>query len=83
MNLQRSWIVRLLGMIAIVLAVLFLGAMGYYWLRDGSLQSAGREMDEDLSKIDRTTQPLQDSLGEVGDATKETVGRATDGDDRT
>ena len=74
---------RLLGTIVIVLAVLFMGVMGFYWLRDGSLQSAGREVDEDLSQIDRTTQPLQDKLGEVGEATKETVGRATDGDDRT
>jgi hypothetical protein len=74
---------RLLASIVIILAVLFLGAMGFYWLRDGSLQSAGREMDQDLAGIDRTTQPLQDAVGEVGDATKETVDRATDGDDDT
>lgn len=74
---------RPIGTIAILLAVLFLGVMGFYWMRDGSLQSAGREMDEDLAGIDRTTQPLQDAVGEVGDATKETVDRATDGDDRT
>jgi hypothetical protein len=40
-------------------------------------------MDEDLAGIDRSTQPLQDAVGEVGEATKETVDRATDGDDRT
>jgi len=74
---------RLLATIVIVLAVGFLGVMGYYWVRDGSLQSAGREMDKDLAGIDHTTQPLQDSLGEVGDGVKETVDRATDGDDRT
>jgi hypothetical protein len=74
---------RFLGSIVIVLAVLFLGALAFYWMRDGSLQSAGRELDKDLAGIDRTTQPLQDSLGEVGEATKETVDRATDGDDRT
>lgn len=74
---------RLIGTIVIVLAVVFLGVMGFYWMRDGSLQSAGREMDQDLSGIDRTTQPLQDAVGEVGQATKETVDRATDGDDRT
>ena len=74
---------RLIGTIAILLAVLFLGVMGFYWMRDGSLQSAGREMDEDLAGIDRSTQPLQDAVGEVGEATKETVDRATDGDDRT
>jgi hypothetical protein len=74
---------RLLGTIVAFIAVLFLGAMGYYWLREGSLESAGRELDEDLSNIDQTTEPLQNSLGEVGDGVKETVDRATDNDDRT
>lgn len=74
---------RLLATIFIVLAVGFLGVMGFYWMRDGSLQSAGAEMDKDLAGIDRTTQPLQDSIGQVGDGVKETVDRATDGDDRT
>jgi hypothetical protein len=74
---------RLLGTIVVVLAVLFMGAMGYYWLRDGSLESAGRELDKDLSNLDATTEPLQNSLGELGDGVKETVDRATDGDDRT
>ena len=74
---------RLLGTIVAVIAVLFLGAMGYYWLRDGSLESAGRELDKDLSNIDAKTEPLQNSLGELGDGVKETVDRATDGDDRT
>jgi len=74
---------RLLATIVIVLAVGFLGVMGYYWLRDGSLQSAGRKMDENLATIDRTTQPLQESLGQVGEGVKETVDNATDGDDRT
>jgi hypothetical protein len=74
---------RFIGSIIIVLAVLFIGVLGFYWMRDGSLQSAGREMDEDLAGIDRTTQPLQDSLGQVGQGAKESVDRATDGDDRT
>jgi hypothetical protein len=74
---------RFLGMIFIVIAVVFMAALGFYWLRDGSLQSAGREMDKNLAGIDRTTEPLQDAVGNVGEATKETVGRATDGDDRT
>ena len=74
---------RVLAAIVVVLAVGFLGVMGYYWMRDGSLQSAGREMDENLAGIDRTTEPLQESLGQVGEGVKETVGNATDGDDRT
>ena len=74
---------RVLGTIVVVLAVVFLGVMGFYWMRDGSLESAGREMDDNLSGIDRTTQPLQDSLGQVGEGVKGTVDNATDGDDRT
>ena len=74
---------RLIGTLVIVLAVVFLGALGFYWMRDGSLQSAGAEMDNKLEGIDRATEPLQDELGDIGDATKETVDRATDGDDRT
>jgi hypothetical protein len=74
---------RLLSTIVIVLAVVFLAALSFYWMRDGSLQSAGAEMDEKLENIDRSTEPLQNELGDIGDATKETVDRATDGDDRT
>lgn len=74
---------RVLAAIVVVLAVGFLGVMGYYWMRDGSLQSAGAEMDKNLAGIDRTTEPLQQSLGQVGDGVKETVDNATDGDDRT
>lgn len=74
---------RILGGILLVLVVGFIGVLGFYWMRDGSLESAGREMDENLSSIDRTTEPLQDSIGDVGDGIKETVGNATDGDDRT
>lgn len=73
----------LLATIFVVLAISFVAVMGFYWMRDGSLQSAGAKMDNNLAGIDRTAQPLQDSLGEVGDGVKKTVGNATDGDDRT
>jgi hypothetical protein len=74
---------RILGGLLLVLVVGFVGVLGFYWMRDGSLESAGREMDENLAGIDRTTEPLQDSIGEVGDGIKATVDNATDGDDRT
>jgi hypothetical protein len=74
---------RLLGSLIILVAVLFFGFMGYYWWREGSLERAGREMDQKLSGADETLQPLKDKLGEVGDAAQESVDRATDGDDRT
>ncbi len=74
---------RLLATLLVVLAVGFLGVMGYYWVRDGSLQSAGREMDQNLAKVDRTSEPLQDSLARVGEGVRDTLDNATDGDDRT
>lgn len=57
--------------------------LGFYWMRDGSLESAGREMDSNLQKIDQTTEPLQESVKGVGDGVKETIENATDGDDHT
>jgi hypothetical protein len=74
---------RVIGGLLIVLVIGFVGVLGFYWMRDGSLESAGREMDSNLSKIDSTTEPLQDSVKGVGDGLKETIENATDGDDRT
>lgn len=74
---------RLLGGLIVAVAIGFLAVMGYFYWRDGSLQAAGANVDEGLSKIDQTTEPLQQSLGEVGDGVKETVDNATDGDDDT
>ena len=74
---------RFLGTVTMVVAVGFLVVMAFFWWRDGSLQAAGANVDEGLAKVDRTTQPLQDKLGEVGEAAKESIDRATDGDDRT
>lgn len=74
---------RVLATLVVVLAVGFLAVMGFYYWRDGSMETAGAKVDEALESVDRTTKPLQDSVGEVGDATKETLDRATDGDDRT
>jgi len=74
---------RVLGGIVVVIAVGFIMVMGYFWWRDGSLQAAGANMDEGLARIDKTTQPLQDSVGEIGEGVKETIDNASDGDDRT
>lgn len=74
---------RTLALLIAIIAVGFLGVMGYYYMRDGSMKAAGAEVDQTLSQADRTTKPLQDQLGKVGDATKETVKNATDGDKRT
>lgn len=74
---------RVLGGLVVVVAVGFITVMGYFWWRDGSLQAAGANMDEGLAKVDQTTQPLQDSIGELGEGVKETINNASDGDDRT
>lgn len=74
---------RLINSIVAFLAVCFVAVMGFYWLRDGSLESAGREMDKNLAGMDRTTEPLQNSLDDLGEGVKGTVDNATDGDDRT
>jgi hypothetical protein len=74
---------RVLGTLVVLVAVGFISVMGYFWWRDGSLQAAGANMDEGLAKIDQTTEPLQESVGEIGEGVKETIDNASDGDDRT
>lgn len=74
---------RVIGGLIIAIGVAFITVLGFYWMRDGSLESAGREMDSNLSHIDKTTEPLQDSVNGVGDGVKETIENATDGNDKT
>ncbi len=74
---------RLLATILVILSVGFLGVMGYFYFRDGSMEQAGASVDEGLQKVDKTTQPLQDGLGELGEGVAKTVDNATDGDDGT
>lgn len=74
---------KTLGTIVTVIVVAFVGVFAFLWWDHGSLEAAGRDMDEGLAQIDRTTEPLQQSMEEVGDATVQSIERATDGDDRT
>lgn len=74
---------RLLATLLVVLSVGFLGVMGYFYFRDGSMESAGASLDDGLEKMDQTTQPLQDGMKELGEGVKDTVENATDGDDGT
>jgi hypothetical protein len=74
---------RVLTAILVVLCVGFLGVMGFYYFRDGSMQAAGANIDEGLQKLDRTTQPLQEGVGQLGEGVAKTVDNATDGDDGT
>lgn len=74
---------RVLATILVVLCLGFLGVMGFYYFRDGSMEAAGANIDEGLQKLDQTTQPLQEGVGELGEGVKDTVKNATDGDDGT
>lgn len=74
---------KALGTLIAVIVVAFAGVFAFYWWDRGSLQEAGAEMDEGLAEIDRTTEPLQRSMEELGDATVESINRATDRDDDT
>ena len=74
---------RVLTAIFVVLCVGFVAVMGFLYLRDGSLEQAGASMVEGLQKVDETTQPLQDGVGELGEGVKKTIDNATDGDDAT
>jgi len=74
---------RLLTTILVVLCIAFIGVMGFYYFRDGSMEAAGANLDEGLEKVDTTTKPLQESIGKVGEGVKDTIDNATDGDDRT
>lgn len=74
---------KTLGTIATVLVVAFVGVFAFLWWDHGSMEEAGRDMDEGLAQIDRTTAPLQETMEDVGEATVQSFERATDGDDRT
>ncbi len=74
---------KTLGTIITVVVVAFVGVFAFFWWDRGSMEEAGREMDAGLSQIDRTTEPLQETMEDVGDATVQSIERATDGDDRT
>ena len=78
---------RPLVTILAVACLAFLVVVGFYWMRNGSLESAGaevgRKVDTAVEKIDRTTKPMQKEVGKIGEATKETVHKATDGNDKT
>lgn len=74
---------RTIGVLVAAVAVVFLGVMGYFYVTRGSLEEAGAQVDTALEKVDKSTQPIQDEVKDLGDATKKSVDRATDNDDRT
>ncbi len=74
---------RGIGAIAGMVLVCFLVVLGFLWMREGSLEGAGADIDKGIAKIDKSTKPLQNEVKDLGQATKESVDRATDGDDRT
>ena len=71
-------VMKALGTVIAVVVLAFVGIFAFYWWDRGSMQEAGAEMDEGLAEIDRTTEPLQRSMGELGEATVESINRATE-----
>ena len=74
---------RPLGAISGAVLVCFLVVLGFFWVKDGSLEKAGAAVDHGIAQVDNSTKPLQHEMKNVGDATKESVKRATDGDNHT
>jgi hypothetical protein len=74
---------RPLGAIAGAVLVCFLVVIGFFWVKDGSLEKAGAAVDHGIAQVDKSTKPLQHEMKNVGEATKESVKRATDGDNHT
>lgn len=76
---------RGLGIFVAVVAIVFAGVMGFYWMRDGSLQAAGAHVDEKLQEMD-----VKGKINAAGEAVKDGVNgaadkldKATDDDSRT
>jgi hypothetical protein len=58
----------------------FLAVVVFLWVREGSLGEAGSAMDRMLGNAGSD---VVEGTGSVVDATRDAMGRATDGDDRT
>jgi hypothetical protein len=64
---------RTLFVLLLAAALVFTAAMGFFWWRTGSIEGAGAWMDGALAEVDRETQPLQEEVADLGDATAETL----------
>lgn len=71
---------RVLWSVLVFVVFGFATLMVFYWVREGSLEGAGRSMDKTLS---RTGSEITGATESVVDATSNAVDKATDGDDRT
>lgn len=67
---------KFLAAIAIVVVLGFAGVMGVMWVREGSLEGAGAEMDEGLKDLADTAEPVGEELRDLGEATVQTVDEA-------
>lgn len=69
---------RLLAAIAMVVVLGFAGVMAVMWMREGSLEEAGAQMDEGLSDLAQQAEPVGEELKDLGEATVQTVDRAAE-----
>lgn len=79
-RLEGMSVMRIIGAICGAVLVAFLAVLGFFWLRDGNLENAGRDIDHSIASLDHSTKPLQHEMKNVGDATKESLQRVTGND---
>jgi hypothetical protein len=70
----------LLWTTAVFVVFAFATLIIFFWVREGSLEGAGAEMD---SLLGRTGDKVAETTDQVVDGTSGVIDRATDGDDRT
>jgi len=67
---------KFLAAIAVVIVLGFAGVMSVLWLREGSLEGAGAQMDEGLRDLAETAEPVGEELKDLGQVTVQTVDEA-------
>ncbi len=67
---------RILAAIGLAVVLVFAGVMGVMWVREGSLEGAGAQMDEGLKDLADSAEPVGEELKDLGAATVQTVDEA-------
>jgi hypothetical protein len=67
---------RLLVSLAMLVVLVLGGAMAFMWVREGSFEEAGREVDQELGELVEEAGPTGERLEALGEAAVDTVGEA-------
>ncbi|MAK62314.1 MAG: hypothetical protein CMK09_15195 [Ponticaulis sp.] len=68
---------RFLSSILVLTLIVFVGALGYFYIQEGSFEGAGQRMDTELAQAAEKTER---AVNEAGDATEDFVEDLSDGD---